>query len=146
VLTTHPLLEPRSSMSRAINLLPLWALCGLLWGDLYLYLIHLWHLPLCFIQDLHQRFSTNFDSSQDSIQEEMKGRMKAGSAWYQPVQNILYSILLSKNIKIKIHRSYFCLLLCMGVKLGRSHWGRNTDWQCLRKGCWGAYLGLRGTR
>jgi hypothetical protein len=30
VLTTHPLLAPRSRMSRAILLLPLWALRGLL--------------------------------------------------------------------------------------------------------------------
>jgi len=34
----------------------------------------------------------------------------------------------------------------MGVKLGRSHWGRNRDWGCLRIGCWRQYLGLRGTR
>jgi hypothetical protein len=35
VLTIHPLLAPRSSMSSAIPLLPLWALCGLLQGNLY---------------------------------------------------------------------------------------------------------------
>jgi hypothetical protein len=33
----------------------------------------------------------------------------------------------------------------MGVKLGRSHWGRYVGWGCLRIGCWG-YLGARGTR
>jgi hypothetical protein len=32
VLTTNPLLTPRSRMSRAIPLLPLWALGGLLSG------------------------------------------------------------------------------------------------------------------
>jgi len=25
----------------------------------------------------------------------------------------------------------------MGVKLGRSHWGRNTGWGCLGTRCWG---------
>jgi hypothetical protein len=40
----------------------------------------------------------------------------------------------------------FCLLFGMSVKLCRSHWGRNVDWGCLRIGCWGIYLGLRGTR
>ena len=35
---------------------------------------------------------------------------------------------------------------CMGVKLSRWHWGRNVGWGCLRIGCWGEYLGLRGTR
>jgi hypothetical protein len=34
-LTTHPLLAPRLRMSIAIPLLPLWALGGLLYGDLY---------------------------------------------------------------------------------------------------------------
>jgi hypothetical protein len=47
VLTTHPVLAPRSRMSRAIPLLPLWALCGLLYGDLYLYLYKCtWQLPV----------------------------------------------------------------------------------------------------
>jgi hypothetical protein len=36
VLTTHPLLAPRLRMSRAIPLLPLWALGGLLQCDLYI--------------------------------------------------------------------------------------------------------------
>ena len=40
----------------------------------------------------------------------------------------------------------FCLLSCMGVKLGRWHWGRNVGWGCLRIGCWREYFGLRGTR
>ena len=38
------------------------------------------------------------------------------------------------------------LLFFMGVKLGRAHEGRNVVWGCLRIGCWGEYLGLRGTR
>ena len=35
---------------------------------------------------------------------------------------------------------------CMGVKLGLIKCGRNTGWGCLRQGCGGRYLGLRGTR
>ena len=27
-----------------------------------------------------------------------------------------------------------------------SRWGRNVGWGCLRIGCWGEHLGLRGTR
>jgi hypothetical protein len=37
-------------------------------------------------------------------------------------------------------------VFCMGVKLGLLHWGRNKGWGCVRTGCWGGYLGLRGTR
>jgi hypothetical protein len=35
---------------------------------------------------------------------------------------------------------------CMCVKLGLLHWMRNIGWGCSRIGCWGKYLGLRGTR
>jgi len=37
---------------------------------------------------------------QKSIQEEMKSRLKSGNACYYLVQNLLFSSLLSKNIKI----------------------------------------------
>jgi len=43
--------------------------------------------------------------SQNSIQEEIKSRLEAGSACHHSVQNILSSSLLSKNINIKIHRT-----------------------------------------
>jgi len=36
------------------------------------------------------------------FQEEIKGRMKSGNAYYDSVQNLLSSGILSKNIKIKI--------------------------------------------
>ena len=41
-------------------------------------------------------------TSQNSIQEEIKGRLKSGNACYQTVQNLLPSSLLSNNIKVKI--------------------------------------------
>jgi len=40
----------------------------------------------------------------NSIQEEIKSRLKSGNACYHSVQNILSSSLLFKNLKIKIHR------------------------------------------
>jgi hypothetical protein len=40
--------------------------------------------------------------NQNSIHEEIKGRMKLGSASYHWVQKLLSSSLLSKNIEIKI--------------------------------------------
>jgi hypothetical protein len=44
-------------------------------------------------------------TNQNSIQEEIKGRLKAGNACYHSVQNVLTSSLLSKNLKIKIYRN-----------------------------------------
>jgi len=43
------------------------------------------------------------------------------------VQIVLSSILLYKYIKLK-YTNTFSLLFCVGVKLGRSHCGRNVDW------------------
>jgi len=42
-------------------------------------------------------------TNQNSIAEEMKSRLRAGSACYYSVQNLLSSRLLSKNLKIKIY-------------------------------------------
>ena len=41
---------------------------------------------------------------QHSIQEEINSRLKSGNSCYHSVQNLLSSSLLSKNLKIKIHR------------------------------------------
>ena len=58
---------------------------------------------------------------QNSIREEIKSRLRSGNACYHSVQNLLSYRLLSKKLKIKIYRTKFCLLFCMGVKLGRRH-------------------------
>jgi len=44
-------------------------------------------------------------TNQNSIQEEIKSRLKLGNAYYYSVQNLLSSRLLSKNLKIKIYRT-----------------------------------------
>ena len=41
-------------------------------------------------------------ANQNSIQEEIKSRLKSGNACYHSVQNILSSSLRSKNTKIEI--------------------------------------------
>jgi hypothetical protein len=40
---------------------------------------------------------------QNSIHEEIKSRVKSGNAWYHSVQNLLFSSLLSRSVKIKIY-------------------------------------------
>ena len=42
-------------------------------------------------------------TDQNSIQEDIKSRMKLGNACYYSVQNLWSSRLLSKNLKIKIY-------------------------------------------
>ena len=42
-------------------------------------------------------------SNKNSIQEEIKSRLKLGNVCYYSVQNLLSSSLLSKNLKIKIY-------------------------------------------
>ena len=44
-------------------------------------------------------------TNKNSIQEEIKSRLKSGNACYYSVQNLLSSSLLSKNLKIKIYRT-----------------------------------------
>jgi len=44
-------------------------------------------------------------TNQNSVQEEIKSRLKLGNACYFSVQNLLSSRLLSKNLKIKIYRT-----------------------------------------
>jgi hypothetical protein len=43
--------------------------------------------------------------NQNSIHEEIKSRLKSGSACYHLVQNVLSSRLLSKNTKIRVQRT-----------------------------------------
>jgi hypothetical protein len=45
------------------------------------------------------------ETNQNSVQDEIKSRLKSGNACYHSVQNLLSSSLLSKNIKIKIYRT-----------------------------------------
>jgi len=42
-------------------------------------------------------------TNQNSIAEEIKSRLRPGSACYHSVQNLLSSRLLSKNLKIKVY-------------------------------------------
>ena len=53
---------------------------------------------------------------QNSIQEEMKGRLKSRNTCYHSMQNRLSSSLLSKNIKIKIHGTLFFPVVLFGYE------------------------------
>ena len=51
------------------------------------------------------RYLGNPLTNQNSLQEEIKSRLKSGNACYHSVQNLLSSISLSKNMKIEIYRT-----------------------------------------
>jgi len=55
-------------------------------------------------------------TNQNSIQEEIKSRLKLGNACYYSVQNRLSSRLLSKNLKIKIYRTIILPVVLYGCE------------------------------
>ena len=55
-------------------------------------------------------------TDQNSIQEEIKSRLKLGNACYYSVQNLLSSSLLSKNLKIKIYRTIILPVFLYGCE------------------------------
>jgi len=55
-------------------------------------------------------------TNQNSIQEEIKSRLKSGNACCHSVQNILSSGLLSKNTKIKIYRTVILHVVLYGCE------------------------------
>jgi hypothetical protein len=54
--------------------------------------------------------------NQNSIQEEIKSRLNLQNACYHSVQNLLSSSLLSKNLKLKIHRTVILPLVLYGCE------------------------------
>jgi len=55
-------------------------------------------------------------TSKSSIHEEIRSRLKVGNACYYSVQNLLSSSLLSKKLKIKIHRTIILPVVLYGCE------------------------------
>ena len=55
-------------------------------------------------------------TNQNSIHEEIKCRIKAGSSFSYSVQTLLSSRLLSKNLKIKIHKTIILPVVLYGCE------------------------------
>jgi len=55
-------------------------------------------------------------TNQNSIAEEIKSRLRSGSACYHSVQTFLSSRLLSKNVKIKVYRTITLPVILCGCK------------------------------
>jgi len=54
--------------------------------------------------------------NQNSIQEEIKSRLNSGNACYHSVQNLLFSSMLPKNLKIKIFRTIISPVVLYGCE------------------------------
>ena len=55
-------------------------------------------------------------TNQNSIQGEIKSRLKLGNACYYSVQNLFSSSLLPKNLKIKIYRTIILPVFLCGCE------------------------------
>jgi len=55
-------------------------------------------------------------ANQNSIQEEIKSRLKSENICYHSVQNLLSSWLLSNNIKIKVYGTTVCPVVLYGCE------------------------------
>ena len=55
-------------------------------------------------------------TNQNSIQEEIKSRLKSGNACSYSVQNLLSSSMLYKNLKIKINRTIILPVVLYGCE------------------------------
>jgi hypothetical protein len=54
--------------------------------------------------------------NQTLIQEEIKRRLNSGNAFYNPVQNLSSSCLLSKNLKIRIYKTVILPVVLYGCE------------------------------
>jgi hypothetical protein len=54
--------------------------------------------------------------NQNSMQEEINSKLKSGNACHHSVQNFLSSLLLSKNIKIKVYRTIILPVVLFGCE------------------------------
>jgi len=62
------------------------------------------------------KYSGTTLTNKNSLQEEIKSRMKSGNDCYHSVQNLLSSSLLPKNLKIKIHRTIILPIVLHGCE------------------------------
>ena len=69
--------------------------------DAQFFSVYVYSIPIERVEEF-KYFGTTL-TSQNSIQEEIKCRLKLGNACYYSVQNLLFSSLLSKTLKIKVY-------------------------------------------
>jgi hypothetical protein len=81
-------------------------------------------------------------TDQNCMQEEIKSRLNSGNACYHSVQSLLSSRLLSRKVKVKIHKT----IILPVVSYGCETWSLTLkdDWGYLRTQFKGKCVNLRG--
>jgi len=74
-------------------------------------------------------------TNQNSIAEEIKSRLRSGNACYHSVQNLLSSMLLSKNLKIKIYRTTILPIVLYECETWSLTFREERKLGCLRTWC-----------
>ena len=74
-------------------------------------------------------------TNQNSVQKEIKSRLKLGNACYHSVQKLLSSILLTKNLKIKIYKTIILPVVLYGCETWSLTLREECRLRCLRTGC-----------
>ena len=74
-------------------------------------------------------------TNQNSIQKEIKSRLKLGNACYYSVQDLFSSSLLSKNVKVKIYRTIILPVVLYGCETWSLTLREEHRLRVLRTGC-----------
>jgi ribosomal protein S2 len=70
----------------------------------------------CFKNVAKFRYLKTTVTNQNLIQEEINRRLNSGNACHHSLQNLLSSILLSKNVKIRIYKTIILPMVLYGCK------------------------------
>jgi hypothetical protein len=70
----------------------------------------------CFENVAHFKHLGTRVTNKNLIEEEIKRRLNSGNACYHSIQNILSSLLLSENIKIRIYKSIIWPVILHGCE------------------------------
>jgi hypothetical protein len=54
-------------------------------------------------------------TDKNCMHEGIKSRLNSGNGCYHSVQSLLSSRVLSRDLKVKIYKTKFCQLFCMGL-------------------------------
>jgi len=94
------------------------------------------YFPIYFIFiTFHCEYLGTTITNQNSIQEEIKSRLKSGNACCHLVQNLSSSSLLSKNTKIKIYRTIILPVVLYGCETWMLAMKEERKTEGVRRGC-----------